>query len=198
MPHKDKYVDFHELAAYEREDINGKCDYRILVIDENRLKDIVVLAPHGGGIEPHTSDIAKKIAGDKYSLYLFEGTKKNCNFSTLHITSTNFNEPKCLEILKKAKTAIAIHGKGGAGEEIFVGGKDQELAQKVTDGLLQLGFNASKISKGRLSGTSDQNICNKTSTDKGVQLEIEKGLRNKLIVDSDLFDNFVLGVIKNL
>lgn len=99
----------------------------------------------------------------------------------------------------KSYTAIAIHGKGGAVEEIFVGeGKDQELAQKITNSLLPLGFNASKISEGRLSGTSDQNICNKTSIGKVVQLEIEKGLRNKLIVDSELFDNFAISIIKNL
>jgi phage replication-related protein YjqB (UPF0714/DUF867 family) len=53
---------------------------------------VAVIAPHGGGIEPGTSELATAIAGDDFSLYLFEGLKSAGN-GELHITSTNFDEP---------------------------------------------------------------------------------------------------------
>ncbi|WP_261338761.1 poly-gamma-glutamate hydrolase family protein [Rhizobium leguminosarum] len=34
---------------------------------------VAIVAPHRGHIEPHTSEIAAAIAGEDFSLYLFEG-----------------------------------------------------------------------------------------------------------------------------
>ena len=48
----DRYSSFIDLAANEQVDI----DYRIRVAD--RGSEAVILAPHGGWIEPETSEIA--------------------------------------------------------------------------------------------------------------------------------------------
>lgn len=62
----DRYTSFVDLAANERPDI----DYRIRVVD--RGSEIGILAPHGGWIEPGTSEIAEAIAGSEFSFYVFE------------------------------------------------------------------------------------------------------------------------------
>ena len=47
--HSDKYRDYADLAAHEKEG----ADYRITVL--RRPSPIAVIAPHGGGIEPQTA-----------------------------------------------------------------------------------------------------------------------------------------------
>ena len=85
---RDDYWSFTELAKNEREQ-----DYK--VFSRPRGSEVIIIAPHGGGIEPGTSEIAEAIAGDNFSLYCFEGLKANCN-KILHIKSINFDEPKCI------------------------------------------------------------------------------------------------------
>jgi phage replication-related protein YjqB (UPF0714/DUF867 family) len=51
------YTNFKELAAYERE---GH-DFRIRI--ELRNPRILIMAPHGGKIEPSTAEIAEASAG---------------------------------------------------------------------------------------------------------------------------------------
>ncbi|MEI9899657.1 MAG: poly-gamma-glutamate hydrolase family protein [Hyphomicrobium sp.] len=64
----DKYRSFAELKAHEEE---GR-DYQIIAKD--RRSAVAVVAPHAGKIEPGCSAIARAIAGDDLSIYLFEGT----------------------------------------------------------------------------------------------------------------------------
>lgn len=66
----DKYRNFADLIRHEREGI----DFRICrTIQPAR---VAIIAPHGGEIEPSTSEIAVAIAGDRYRLYCFEGLKR--------------------------------------------------------------------------------------------------------------------------
>jgi len=55
----DKYASFQILASMEREND----DFRIRPV--GRRAATVVVAPHGGSIEPGTSEIAEAIAGDQ-------------------------------------------------------------------------------------------------------------------------------------
>jgi phage replication-related protein YjqB (UPF0714/DUF867 family) len=64
-----------------------------------------------GGIEPGTSEVAKRVAEDDVSYALFEGRKSTGN-SRLHVTNINFDEPRCLELVKTADHVLAIHGEG--------------------------------------------------------------------------------------
>ena len=99
----DKYPNFATLARHERSGI----DYRVLVRRARPAFDII--APHGGGIEPGTSEIADAIAGEKYSFYAFEGLKPSGN-ADLHLTSTRFDEPLCLAVLGDSSLALTVHG----------------------------------------------------------------------------------------
>ena len=61
----DKYASFQELERGERRGV-----YRVRSC--LRRATIAVIAPHGGSIEPGTSEIARKIAGADFSIYAFE------------------------------------------------------------------------------------------------------------------------------
>ena len=88
MANKDTYPSFGALALSETE---GK-DFIVTCLRGAR-DDIVILAPHGGKIEPGTSELARAVAGSDIALYLFEGVKPSGN-RALHVTSTNFDEPR--------------------------------------------------------------------------------------------------------
>src|SRR5258705_12941810 len=62
----DKYRNFAELA---RNEVSG-VDYRILV--RRGMAAFAIVAPHGGGIEPGTSEITLAVAVEDFSYYSFE------------------------------------------------------------------------------------------------------------------------------
>ncbi len=66
---------------------------------------ILVMAPHGGGIEPGTGDIADGVAGQHHSFYCFKGIKKQGN-RALHITSNRFDEPLAMAMVRGSKLDI--------------------------------------------------------------------------------------------
>ena len=103
-------------AAYERDR-----DYRIVQL-QRPGSDVAIVAPHGGSIEAHTSDIARDIAGQDFNLYLFEGLLKAGNFAALHLSSALFDEPACLALLAHCKQVVSVHGCGHAGEVVLLGG----------------------------------------------------------------------------
>ncbi len=169
----DKYPNYEELSRHEKKGI----DYRIRCMSKS---DIIIIAPHGGGIEPGTTKIAKAIAGSKYSFYTFEGIKPTGN-RVLHITSKNFDEPIALKVVQQASQVVAIHGCQGDSEEIvYLGGLDNGLKQKLDKYLKAAGFNPQYPQNSQLKGIHPLNICNRGKTDKGVQLEITRKLRYSL------------------
>jgi phage replication-related protein YjqB (UPF0714/DUF867 family) len=97
------YRSFEELKSRELE---GK-DYQI----RSHLRDerVLIMAPHGGKIEPTTTMIAEAIAGENYSCYSFEGLKDEGN-GVLHIESHLFDEPRALQAVKEADFVITVHG----------------------------------------------------------------------------------------
>jgi phage replication-related protein YjqB (UPF0714/DUF867 family) len=176
----DKYLNFAELKKNEKE---GK-DYSI----RYRYADsaIAVMAPHGGGIEPGTIDLADGIAGNNFLFYSFSGIKKQNN-GVLHIGSTRFDEPEALEIAGRAFTVITIHGCRDRSEVIFTGGKDRDLSNEISKRLANTGFNVRHSQDDELKGKSDNNICNRCRSGKGVQLEISMGLRQRMFGFGDCF-----------
>ena len=63
---EDKYKDFTQLAANE----SAGVDYQIRTRPAGTT---LVLAPHGGGIEPGTSELAEAIAASDHSFYILRG-----------------------------------------------------------------------------------------------------------------------------
>lgn len=167
------YRSFKELS--ERE-IEGR-DYRVRT--ESRRSDILVMAPHGGKIEPGTSEIAEAVSSRDYSFYNFEGLKPTGN-SSLHIESYLFDEPRAIKAIKKADIVITIHGHcDNKSCLIMIGGLNKELGNKIRRNLEHLGYSTRTSQKG-LGGRDPNNICNLGRQRCGVQLEISRKLRDFL------------------
>jgi phage replication-related protein YjqB (UPF0714/DUF867 family) len=150
-------------------------DYRI-VAARRPLSSTAIVAPHGGGIEAFTSDIARGIAGDDYGLYVFEGLLRAGNFAALHLSSERFDEPECLQMLGECDRVISVHGCGAPGEIVLVGGRDDALRDAVSTALRAAGIACDDAPAG-LAGALPRNICNRGRTGRGVQLEVSMELR---------------------
>lgn len=98
----DRYKSFNEPAANERLDI----DYRIRALD--RGSEAVILVPHGGWIEPKTSETAYAIARTDLSFYTFEAIRIGTH-GDFHITSHRFDEPTAVGLVGRSWTAVSIH-----------------------------------------------------------------------------------------
>ncbi len=142
---------------------------------------IAVISIHGGTIEPGTSEVAEAVAGADHSFYTFSGMKKAGN-KDLHITSTIFDEPDALEIVRCSETVISVHGCSGEEEFVHVGGIDFRLRECIEERLRQAGFKTPRRAWS-LRGLDKRNICNLCRRGMGVQLEISKGLRARMFGD---------------
>jgi len=172
----DKYKTYGELKQNEKEDE----DYTILYREGG--SNITIMAPHGGGIEPGTIDIADELAGCDYTFYAFKGLRKAGN-DILHINSNTFDEPIALKAAQNSDIVISIHGAKDKSNMVHIGGTNQELKNNIMHALWFAGFDAAICEKPGLRGIKPENICNRCRTGKGVQLELSRGLRETL------FDN---------
>ena len=160
---------FSELLREKHEDEHFRRD----LLD--RDSSIVLVAPHGGGIEPGTSEIARAIAGEDLSLYVFEGIQPRQN-EDLHVDSTRFDDPSCLEIIARCVLAVTIHGCEDEGYQVFVGGRNRPFIDRTIK-VLDSGGYETTLDETDHSGTSPENICNRCSSHQGIQLELTESLR---------------------
>jgi len=170
----DRYRNFADLAAKNQEGTH----YRVTTRD--RGSKFLVAAPHGGQTEPHTSPIAKAIAGARHSFYAFEGLVPR-----LHITSSHFDEPRALGLAQRHSTVLTVHGCTDARSrtmDVFVGGLDTNLRDSIIEELRRAGF-AATIDTGA-AGRSRTNLCNRGRSRLGIQLEITRRLRDGLVDES--------------
>ena len=194
----DKYSNYEQLRKNEEPNKDYRINWR-----KGRTNSAII-APHGGSIEPGTSEIADAVAGKAHAFYAFEGIKPVGN-GDLHITSTSFDEPHGIRLVKESTNVLAIHGCGGEEEIVYIGGLDIALKGEIRDALTQAGFNTGEHDHPELQGINKYNICNRGKKGEGVQLELSSGLRKKMFYslrakDRDkktaLFEDFVLAVSK--
>jgi phage replication-related protein YjqB (UPF0714/DUF867 family) len=155
----------------------------------------IVLALHGGGIEPGTSEIALAVAGyhpatfahatdcfGLHDLWIFEGLLADCN-SKLHVTSTHYDDPIASKLVQISKRCISLHGlkDAAANGKIQIGGLDTELMSTVLEELTAAGIPAViGNDDSDTNGSDPANICNKTTTGAGAQLEMGAAYRESL------------------
>ena len=169
----DKYASFKQLK-------NSESNYSITA--ENRKTTIAVYAPHGGGIDLGSSEIAEGIAGDDFSIYLFQGRKSKGN-KDLHLASEKFDEPQALQLAEETAIILAIHSCSNQSDTIYIGGLHDALRGEIDKALRSSGFLTTLAPPAALAGRNPKNICNRGRSGKGVQLEICKGLRSKMFGD---------------
>ena len=175
---KDSYTNFKDLMAGEKLDK----DY---TIESRRMANslVAIVAPHGGTIEPMTDEIADRIAGNEFSFYAFRALKRN---SGLHVKSTLFDEPSCLDMLATHERALSIHGWDASEARVCIGGRDKQLMLALKNDLGKAGITVEDAA-GQLRGSDPRNIVNRCKTGAGVQFELTMEFRE----NARLADSFV-------
>ncbi len=170
----DHYRGYQDLLQAVRE---GQ-DFRVHVAAREAARTAVI-APHGGRIEGGTSEIARALAGEEHHLYLFEGLRTTGdNFHHLHLTSSRFDEPRCLELIAGCTTVIAVHGYATDGPDVLLGGRDEDLKSRLAAALGAAGLSC--LADGhRFPGLDPGNVCNRGATGRGVQLEFSAAFRRR-------------------
>ncbi len=145
----------------------------------------LLVVPHGGGIEPGTSEIRRAISErGTWAWYDFAGYLRKGNHHELHLTSTLFDEPTLLELLKRTNFVLALHGAGNSRDRVvYVGGRWDTGRAAILSAI-----NASESKHGlhaveapaNLSGAQEDNLANRGRLGRGIQLEFSRGARNHL------------------
>ena len=176
----DKYNSFNELSRNETSGVAFSISVR------RARGSFAIVAPHGGGIEPGTSEIADAIAAKEFSYYAFEGLKIGSGNADLHITSTRFDEPMCLAVIGNSNVVLTIHGEESEAEggavAVFLGGLDDKLGTRVGTALEAKGFDVRRHPDPQLQGREPKNVCNRGTSGKGVQLELSRALRKEMFL----------------
>ena len=165
----DKYTSFEQLHAAE-----SPAHFSV-VFEHRAAAEAILLAPHGGRIENHTSEIARRIAADRHSYYAFEGRKLRGN-RDLHITSHRFDEPTALLLVPQHRWVVAIHGCNGDSSRVLLGGLDTQLKTAIEARLNAHGVASESVGH-RYPGVDPNNICNRGARGVGVQIELTTAFR---------------------
>ncbi|UCF21059.1 MAG: poly-gamma-glutamate hydrolase family protein [Gemmatimonadota bacterium] len=191
----DKYRSFAELTREQRE---GR-DYRVIVV--RRDSRVLVMAPHGGKIEPYTTELAEAIAGEDFAFFSFLGIKEGNNHEELHVASGRYDERRALELTAAADFVLTIHGqRDGSREFVMPGGRDFDARRAIGQALRSAGFAVLPPTR-HLRGEHPNNICNRGRRGRGVQLELSSGLRARLREHAGrraAFSNAVRSVLLNI
>jgi phage replication-related protein YjqB (UPF0714/DUF867 family) len=156
-----------------------------------------IVAPHGGGIEPGTSELCLAVAGyhpagldatpaggATFDYWMFEGLRREGN-GELHVTSTGCDDGVAVSLAAGALNVLGLHGCTTARAElpdgteaVLVGGCNATLRQHLLDELAAAGLTGvDAAGHASLGGTDPANIANRTLLGMGGQLEITAPLR---------------------
>ncbi|WHX19836.1 poly-gamma-glutamate hydrolase family protein [Streptomyces malaysiensis subsp. malaysiensis] len=178
----DLYASYTDLAAHQTEGV----DY------ERRTVPVIgatwaSIAIHGGAIEAGSGEVARAVGAGLMAHYEFAGIMPANNFDTLHVTSTNFDEPIAQGIVTSSRRCLSMHGyTGTAGvAETSLGGLDTTTGARVQAALQAAGFRVIAAAQ-EISGSDPANIANKTTLGAGVQLEMSAALRESFFPGGDL------------
>lgn len=193
---QDHYQSFAEMTEKNIEGI----DYLLSYKDNN--SPILVTAFHGGYIEPGTSELGRAITGEQFDFYSFDALKpgkmdeRSLTSSTLHITSTRFDEPKLMSLIPQKNFCLGLHGFGGYEGDFCVGGANEKERKKLVEALKQNfpELVSCELCCPPLNGTSTKNPINKCQN-KGVQIEMSPAVRSK-ILSNPRFKNELADVFK--
>jgi phage replication-related protein YjqB (UPF0714/DUF867 family) len=182
------------IDGLSENDANHKGEFiEILTPPNSQNRKLIVIAPHGGQIEPHTDEqaqfVQEHLPDDLVTLWMCKGfshpaapEEEHDAHNRWHITATEISErafPKLRTIIEpKFEYAIAFHGWDD--DSICVGGNaesiDAGLVEEIKDAIknaLPQGSNIKVVATacgGGFSGDDPCNIVNRLGV-KGVQIE---------------------------
>lgn len=175
----DKYRDFDAL----RKDNVYESDYHVLM--GKGTSKVLFMTPHGGGIESGCTELCMFSAGKEHSYYSFEGWRSSGNTS-LHITSTHFDEPNGIRLMKEADYTVSYHGYGDStNQNTKIGGLDYELMALIKKNFEAVGIPCElEPQTSNIAGAEPSNIVNINRRGKGVQLEMST-VQRSMIFDTN-------------
>lgn len=178
----DLYASYTDLAAHQTEGVDY--ERRTVAVTGASWASIAI---HGGGIEQGAGEMARAVGAGLMQHYEFAGIMPANNFDTLHVTSTNFDEPICTGMVTAAKRCLSFHGYSGTDDlpETSIGGLDTFMKGRVAAALTRAGFRVITAAQ-EISGSDPANIANKTSISAGVQVEMSHALRASFFPGGDL------------
>jgi phage replication-related protein YjqB (UPF0714/DUF867 family) len=159
-------------------------DFRIAFGDGDIARCLLV-APHGGGVEPGTSEILRAVrdAGG-WAWYEFAGFLRKGNKEALHITSTLFDESTLLGLLARTNFVLAIHGAAETDEQVVYVGGNWDTGRATITEIINAATAAHGIhvleAPAHLRGREPTNLTNRGKFGQGIQLEFSRGARNLL------------------
>ncbi|MGW0757171.1 poly-gamma-glutamate hydrolase family protein [Streptomyces sp. NPDC002814] len=174
------YNSYAELAGGQIEGIDYQRSWRI-----SACSTLLHLAIHGGGIETGTTELAAAAAGELHDFYTLDAFKPAGTNDDLHVTSTRFDEPQALAMVKDATHVVSWHGAAGTTPLTLLGGLDYNLRDQIGQYLKDAGFTVQLASE-ELNGNDPKNICNKGSRGMGVQLELTTAQRAAFFLNGDM------------
>ena len=184
----------HKLASWNPEPITSFAqlaeagfleDQHYCIVDQaNPNAKIALLAIHGGSIEPNTDrclwltqQFLPVGAVNSYQFVsLLPFLPNEYGNGTLHITSTQFDDPRAYGVVSHCPYVVSFHGCKGKTPEILMGGRDKKLKEELAQFYEQAGL-VVQTDGHPYKGINKQNICNRGLTSKGVQIELTTGLR---------------------
>jgi len=161
--------------------------------DNGTHTGLVVIAPHGGDIEPHTDQqaerVASRLAVKGVSLWRCKGFKGEAAFARWHITSTDIHEasfPRLSSIISRGFTyAVAFHGFDDPEIpfDILIGGAapyslKQEIATAMKGSITGSDITVHITSQDeKFGGDSLKNIVNRLTAGGANGIQIEQSPR---------------------
>ena len=182
---------YENFAALAKENVAGK-DYEIRIHDRTATSKILVMAFHGGFIEPGTVELADAVGGEDASTYSFVAKAEDSR--RFHITSTQYDEPGLLALLPRTNRCLSLHGFKGNETDFCIGGGDAAGRRNYLEKLRREfpEWRACETCCPPNNGVSAKNVVNRCSFPlagkkaqeiPGVQLEMSPPLRDKIVSD---------------
>jgi phage replication-related protein YjqB (UPF0714/DUF867 family) len=188
------------LDTTTAEPFTGKIDSRVIddteftehLRDNGRHRGLIVIAPHGGDIEPHTAEqaecVGELLVSKCISVWACKGEKPGGGaFNRWHITSIDISEhsfPKLNTIIDRGfQYAIAFHG--WAEDSICIGGSapvalKQQIKAAIQGVVPSIDVCTDEVGccAADFNGNHPRNIVNRLATN-GIQIEQSRIAREK-------------------
>jgi phage replication-related protein YjqB (UPF0714/DUF867 family) len=161
-------------------------DFRISFGDANIEKCLLVV-PHGGGIEPGTSEIMRAVAKlGNWAWYEFAGYLRQGNREALHVPSTEFDEPTLLSLRLRAGFCVEFHGTSQTGSPLVYVGGTWDAGRRIMGGAINLfsekhGINAVDPMS-QISSLQEPTPAVRGKRADSVKLEFSRETRNLLFL----------------
>ncbi|WP_338932641.1 poly-gamma-glutamate hydrolase family protein [Streptomyces netropsis] len=175
----DQYPNWAALEAAETYGTDYRLDVRPT---PSRVSHIAI---HGGGIEVGTTELASAVASATGGQFYSMVALKAANNSTLHITSTHYDEPQALALQGRVSYTVSYHGLSGTTPVTHLGGADAEYMARIGRALEGAGFAVEYGTAEDVNGDDPDNIANRNARSAGVQLEITRAQREAFFPNGD-------------